>query len=465
MARYELKLTYNKQNVEEQRKVFKAYTKAKQIKDIFPHDYSTYLTKLLKSKIDSNPYPYSVELSRKTNYGVFKYERKCSTFDKIHKAAKTLKTTIINDLRTKRRESRRIEPTEVPLKIGFYSFGSISKSGGLINLKSETMKTYGDATFRTPVAALKYHLRNTSDDRIRRSKIPCSNEKHVGIEIEFLTDESRGSVQAEFVNSKIGKHCQIKTDGSLRTGDYSNSLELALIDKENNIFNTIKTACEILNSAPIHAALNGTCGLHIHLDIRDYSTQARDKLWEKFMAWQETMYAMNPRSRDGEYSHKNSRANDSADCKVFPRSGTDRYNGISSEAYYSHKTIEIRMHTATTNAKKIINWIKVLLAIRDCPDVPKEKGGKLTCEAALKKYLKMDNYLTKYVIGRVKKFGNKVGDNNIIELEQPYVEEPIEEELRLAVNSDIGDDNNYEDYDDDDYHECTSDCENCGRCD
>jgi intergrase/recombinase len=80
----------------------------------------------------------------------------------------------------------------------------------------------------------------------------------------------------------------------------------------------------------------------------------------------------------------------------------DRYWGINATAFNRHKTIEIRMHSATTDYTKIINWIDILLGVANCEDKVEHAPRNLT--AFLREYHIQNEVLAKYMRERINQF-------------------------------------------------------------
>lgn len=296
-------------------------------------------------------------------------------------------------------------------------------------------------------------------------RLLCENNKDiknnsVGVEIECLTYD-REKIKRNLVKKyrKLCPKCIVKEDGSLHTNksEYEN-VEVCLVDTEQDIFKTVANVCEVLNKDAA-AIVNRTCGLHVHIDCRGWTKDQLDAYWSKLLAAQEILYAVNPPSRggvtgtgrrgSGSYCQKidlqYAKDNGYLDCFPTARYAENlgRYIGINCKSYYTYikendstqrNTIELRMHSGTTNPVKINNWIKLLLAIRD--------GEKITPEDNMLSYLKkikLSDDVIYYFIERAKKFGHL----------NPEVEILVSEDIKKDIDSHCWIDKNYERYEND----------------
>jgi len=85
------------------------------------------------------------------------------------------------------------------------------------------------------------------------------------------------------------------------------------------------------------------------------------------------------------------------------RISDNHYDGISSSAYNKYRTIEMRMHCGTTQAKKINGWIAFLTAIVNAPAIT--KSPKSIHE--VKEMLKLSTATVEYIEGRIAKFASQ----------------------------------------------------------
>ncbi len=189
-----------------------------------------------------------------------------------------------------------------------------------------------------------------------QDKRPQNMDRHFGIEIEFIAAGNAQVVAKELAKNNLARYCLIKGDGSIRPNDtrpYGHELNICVpISIAKPI---IEKICEVLKNPTINGDINTTCGLHVHLDMRQPTENASAELAEKsfknLIAAQMMLRDMQPDSRK-----------DNTYCAITPnysfrdaiRSG--RYFIVNGSAFNVHKTIEIRVSSASLNPVKINNW-------------------------------------------------------------------------------------------------------------
>ncbi|QDP52147.1 MAG: putative amidoligase enzyme [Prokaryotic dsDNA virus sp.] len=98
--------------------------------------------------------------------------------------------------------------------------------------------------------------------------------------------------------------------------------------------------------------LSKECGLHVHLDMRDLSTEAMHTRGKRFACALPWLKEIVPASR------RNNRY-----C-ALGYSSTEKYYAFTSHVS-SRKAIECRLHSGSLNPHKIIKWAELLLFIKD----------------------------------------------------------------------------------------------------
>ena len=270
---------------------------------------------------------------------------------------------------------------------------------------------------------------------IEEEKVPQSRVKHVGVEIEFLTPNDEDDVQDAFIKAGLSEFVNLTTDGSVQddgdsecdgscrdgcecyfcenngcedadcSGDHEyecncecdcgsslEGLELRVLAPQRKIKSVIKRVCKVLSE--LDAQVNSTCGLHVHLDMRARSV---DTAYNNLIKAQDLLYSMVPGSRR---SNRYCRPS-SVDAQFDPSEG-DRYVGINPVSYKKHKTLEVRIHSGSTNADKINNWIGLLVRIADAEYI-KRMPSTLVKVATL---LSLSKVLVSYITERLDRFSN-----------------------------------------------------------
>lgn len=196
-------------------------------------------------------------------------------------------------------------------------------------------------------------------DKIHHDKQPPTQDKYVGVELEFISQCGEFEMKQYFIHNNLDKYVTIKSDGSVITNrNYRFSYEIAVMAKEREIREIIFKVCSILKN--VKSMVNKSCGLHVHIDMRN---RDKETIFHNLVTAQPILYAMNPASRlTGSYSHPTR-------TKEFGHSDLrngDR-TGINPHAWQRHRTFEVRVHAGTLNPHKISNWIALLLQVVEKP--------------------------------------------------------------------------------------------------
>jgi hypothetical protein len=204
------------------------------------------------------------------------------------------------------------------------------------------------------------------------------------------------------------KGINIGEDGSINVDDDNEetALEARILTSIDDLSN-LEAFCKVLSE--VGAKVNKSCGLHVHLDMRDYERRPSTVV-SRLEAALPLLRAMIPKSRvDNTYCSNDvgSKANGSG--------RGDRYSAINDlDAFDKFKTIEIRLHSGTVSFTKISNWIRILYSIA-------RSEGRVS-EHTIEAYASKFNWsagLVAYIVTRIKKFnpthvllglGNELGD-------------------------------------------------------
>lgn len=208
----------------------------------------------------------------------------------------------------------------------------------------------------------------------------------LGIEIECAVDMRKipesisnnyyGTIEkvAKFLEAERCMYFTVKSDGSLRSpaADDRQSwglVEITLVCRRGN-YTPIDRVCAALNK--LGARVNSKCGLHVHLDARHIEPEQVENAALKLHSALPLMVAMqSPQRRLNKYCSPVMNTTEGggyvykmgAQRKVFEPLGTERYAAINVQAYRRHKTVEVRIHSGTTNADKIKHWCELLSTV------------------------------------------------------------------------------------------------------
>jgi hypothetical protein len=200
----------------------------------------------------------------------------------------------------------------------------------------------------------------------------------------------------------LAKYIVIKTDGSLRRNNDDPSgipREITLTYRKGNE-KAVEDFCRTLQG---RAYVNQSCGTHVHFDMRHLSASEATMYGERLARCVPALKVMLPYARRSSQYCCNNTINSTAHD---PNNG-QKYAFVNLAAYSKYKTIEIRGHSGTINAAKILNWIKVCEVIMsvDMKMTPTEKTSAPvnTIEELLSQY-KFDDSLAAYINEREKVF-------------------------------------------------------------
>lgn len=223
---------------------------------------------------------------------------------------------------------------------------------------------------------------------IYNNKMPKSIAEHYGIEIEFMSKKNRETIANELFKEGLVDNCCLKTDGSLRPDAGYIAHELAILCKKSELESVMKRVCAALDRTG--SKINKSCGLHVHLDMR---SRDHKKSFNNLVKAQDVLRGMQPASRRDE---KWCKANKSGDFDAEVSSGNERYKVINPQSFGKFKTLEVRVHSGTTDYKKITNWCKILTKINEYP-------------SSIRNYLKdVNDFCSKFEIeGELKDYINE----------------------------------------------------------
>jgi gamma-glutamyl:cysteine ligase YbdK (ATP-grasp superfamily) len=118
-------------------------------------------------------------------------------------------------------------------------------------------------------------------------------------------------------------------------------------------------------------------------------------MFANLVYYQKLLFAMVPKSRrDNRYCKKNDKGVNMDDYG-------SRYHAINPESYRKFKTIEVRLHSGTTDWVKINNWIELLSAIAYSKEAKQSNFNRIK---DLTDWVKVSPELLEYVKNRIVKF-------------------------------------------------------------
>lgn len=190
-------------------------------------------------------------------------------------------------------------------------------------------------------------------------------DKALGIEIETVTPLSHEQAQ-----KRVPNYVRCAQDGSIRdnSGNKPNGngvwgIEYRILIKRSELDTRVFKAVEAISN--MGASVNKSCGLHVHFDMRDKTKVDAAAIHDKMSKWVSVLRELVPASR---------RANQYC---MFEGADSDHHRAVSFGSYDKHRTIEVRVHSATLNNIKIIQWVRLMEAIIETKFAPMAKTSTL----------------------------------------------------------------------------------------
>tara|TARA_R110000803_G_scaffold79152_1_gene144640 strand:+ start:899 stop:2668 length:1770 start_codon:yes stop_codon:yes gene_type:complete len=233
-------------------------------------------------------------------------------------------------------------------------------------LGQKVYKKSGVYTKAGTIAKIAKQLKSSS--LVLQEKVPYTKAKYVGIELELYSRKSRDDLNDMFTAAGLGKNINLVNDLSIkRFPEGFSSIEVRMLATESTVHSVIERTAEILKVA--EAGVNETCGLHVHLDMRNRDVK---KAFKNLYNSQDVLFKAVPKER-----HTNpycKKIPDGNFLTAYKRSA--HYDAISASAYRKLRTLEVRMHEGSVDAKVISNWVNLLISIVETKKVKKFKVVK-----------------------------------------------------------------------------------------
>ena len=211
---------------------------------------------------------------------------------------------------------------------------------------------------------------------------PQTNDKYLGIEIECIIpsfvekSEVLNYLRAKFSEHGLSRYVNVGTDVSV-SGDivcgnpycveYNDCIcgtqhvgvELRVLVKETELTQVMPRVCGVLKK--VKAYVNKSCGLHVHLDMRNRDVvECAKRLYKE----QDLLLGMVPESRKkNKYCQKITRHQ--LIKGIIEPALVSRYKVINPTSYHRLRTLEVRVHEGTVKSSDIIKWCKLLVSIAD----------------------------------------------------------------------------------------------------
>jgi hypothetical protein len=211
-------------------------------------------------------------------------------------------------------------------------------------------------------------------DRIEARQRIREHGRRFGVEIEFTFDDYDDIPDASDIAAALGEvgiECRygsythevmdswkIVPDGSVSFGYELVSPPMLWKDREQ-----IRTVCAVLQE--LGADANGSCGLHVHHEVRDLSLAAFKRLvarWHNAQGLTDRLVALRRRSGRCEWAGRFDRReleeiSNLTSLSAIEECYVDRYRTLNITAFPKYGTVEIRQFQGTLDADEIISWV------------------------------------------------------------------------------------------------------------
>lgn len=217
--------------------------------------------------------------------------------------------------------------------------------------------------------------------------------RSIEFEVIFRTAEALNAFANWAEQSKYDAYITIKGDGSIRYDFYKNEqAREVVVSYRKGDEHIVREVCENLREK---AFVNKSCGTHVHFDMRGFTLTQVKNFGARLAQCVPALRLMLPKSR-----HNNQYCYGS----INGIEAGSRYSFVNMQAYIKHKTIEVRAHSGTINASKILNWIAI------CDQIMTKNKALKTIDSipALIKHCEFDKEMADYINRRIERLNKKV---------------------------------------------------------
>lgn len=260
------------------------------------------------------------------------------------------------------------------------------------------------------------------------SKRPPDDFKGLWRSVEFEAIFTGQPALDEFIKAVrakgLSKFVTVKDDGSLRTDEddkYALRKEVVVSYKAGDE-QILRYICEQMDSPALRAQtgtgrayVNNTCGLHVHFDMRVVPGATTPAEAEKQVKQYGARLArcvpalkmILPKSRRNNqfcFTPINDMGRADKPAQDPHHIDKERYAFVNLKSYRRHETIEVRGHSGTLNADKVLNWIALCEKIMTTRIRFKSETHEIRNPMDLIKAYKLDDKLSEYIQDRFVKF-------------------------------------------------------------
>lgn len=264
-------------------------------------------------------------------------------------------------------------------------------------------KTFDGANYETQggvflkggaINALAKFLKTTDPHHSKKPK--KANVNYIGIELEFnanVPKQDTYTIGQALKDAGLGRYVHVGTDASC-------GFEVRVLVQDDNYIEPLKRITKVIKDLGFQ--VNETCGLHIHLDMRNRDVK---KAYANLFKSMNLLKKFVNKSRIGNrFCVENTMETFDLHNATFTQTDRDtaRRHSINTMSYETYKTIEIRMHQGSLDPDVILPWIKLLLKIVDYNGILEKK---ITTIGSARRHLKLEPELAKDLLARIEQTG------------------------------------------------------------
>ena len=281
----------------------------------------------------------------------------------------------------------------------------------LIDPFEQKRKQFGDATGNWGKAKIKELEKIIFDDSKPISESFRGQWRSIEFELIFRNENAMNEFTRAVRAKGLSSVVTIKKDGSLRPDEDDRGAlckEVCFSYKAGDE-ELVRYVCNQLSSKTNgidRAYVNNTCGLHVHFDMRGVDEKQVKQYGQRLARCVPALKRILPKPRrDSQFCAK---AINDINGREMGKNHIDheRYAFINMKAYRRFQTIEVRGHSGTLNATKILNWIALCEKIMTTRIRFKSETHEIENPMDLIKAYKLDTKLANYVQERFVKFNN-----------------------------------------------------------
>ncbi len=237
--------------------------------------------------------------------------------------------------------------------------------------------------------------------------------RFLGAEVEIASSDRDSNKWANFYSK--WRPCVVD-DGSLP----SDGSEIVIQPSSGNKW--LEQVSELGASLKsLSASVDGSCGLHVHVDARDFTVDDIKSLIKIYAQIESALYAMMPSSRRSNsycepcgQSYSRILQGETPEVVIIgpywdeaskrSKHGGRRYVAMNLHSWFYRGTVEFRLHGGTTNPDKIGPWGVILAILLDHAKAGKDLTGDTPYEK-LVNLVSWSEIAVEYVKARTAKYG------------------------------------------------------------